>query len=156
MSLWAWAKKQIYNFSAPLGILETQGLSWMQVQGAQAHPTTLQASTPTAGWARHQRFCTHSLTQSPNPQCRNTLHFSENQECPFLNVLNSITETALVSWFCITTANWSSQGAATVLQVPNWYKCPRGIQTQLCYPKLCNATVSFIKTPTKCPFKVQN
>lgn len=38
----------------------------------------------------------------------------------------------------------------------NWYKCPRGTQIQLCYPKLCNATVSFIKTPTKCPFNMQN
>lgn len=100
-----WPKSRLTMFSAPLGILETQGLSWVQVQSSSspyytAHPA------PAAGWVRQDRF---SLPQSPNTHSRHTLHFSRNPECPSLNVLNSITKATLLSWFCITTANRSSQ-----------------------------------------------
>lgn len=87
-------KSRLTMFSAPLGIEETQKLSWVQVQRVQAHPTALQA--PYTCWVKQERFCTHSFTQSPNTHSRHTLHFSRNQECPFLDVLNSITKTTVV------------------------------------------------------------
>lgn len=114
-------KSRLTMFSAPLGILETQELSWVQVQSSGSPCYTasilhlLQGELGTRGFAS-----TPSLPQSPNTHSRHTLHSSRNQEGPFPNVLNSITKATLLCWFCITTANRSPQSApsAKLIKMP--------------------------------------
>ena len=154
-------KVALHSFSYPTWYFADTGVFLMSraERAGRREPelrlTLLHCRHPTssAGWVRqHTRFFAHSLTQSPNIQYRHSLHVSRNQERPCFNVLNSITKTMSLSWFCIPTAKQSSQGAARQLWVPTWYKYPGGMQIQLCYTELYNATVSFMKISTKCPF----
>lgn len=141
-------KCKLTIFSAPLGILETQELPWAQVKSSGSPYSTASILHLLQG---ESGKVLHPL---PDSVSKHTMQAkSEIKSSPFLNVLNSITKTTLLSCFHITTAN---QGAARVPHVPVWYKCPRGTQTQLCFPELWNATVSFMETATKCPFNMKD